>query len=156
MSIFHSQILFMPSDVIMLMPCQILIMSRSGVLSIRTRLSGQQKVKERERAKEMQALIEGTLDDYDKKNKKRTKGVEKKLRGMDFVGEGADVIIEGKERHQKKKETPWERDLRQGQYGKALDSVLERKLESVIVSERIILECHQEFRLLYRWLQASI
>lgn len=106
---------------------------QSGVLSIRTRLSGQQKAKERERVKEMQALIDGTLDDYDKKNKKRTNGVRKKLRGVDFVGEGADVIIEGNDRNQKKKETPWERDLRQGKYGKALDSVFERKLDSVTV-----------------------
>ena len=111
---------------------------QSGVLSIRTKLSGQQKVKERERAKEMQALIEGTLDDYDKKHRKRTKGVEKRLRGMDFVGEGADVIIEGNDRNSKKKEVPWERDLRQGKYGKALDSVLERKLDSVIVSWLIV------------------
>lgn len=106
---------------------------QSGVLSIRTRLSGQQKVKERERAKEMQALIEGTLDEYDKKKKKRTRGVEKKLRGMDFLGEGADVIIEGNERRKRKAETVWERDLRQGRYGQALDTVLDRKLPSVTV-----------------------
>jgi hypothetical protein len=85
-----------------------------------------------------QALIEGTLDDYDKKNKKRTKGVEKKLRGIDFVGEGAEVIIEGNDRKKKKKETPWERDLRQGRYGKALDSAFERKLDSVTVSTTLL------------------
>jgi hypothetical protein len=85
-----------------------------------------------------QALIEGTLDDYDKKNKKRTKGVEKKLRGIDFVGEGAEVIIEGNDRKRKKKETPWERDLRQGRYGKALDSAFERKLDSVTVSTPLL------------------
>ncbi len=97
----------------------------SGILSIKTRLSGQQKVKERERAKEMKALLEGTLDDYDKKNnKKRTRGVEKKLRGLDFMGEGVDVIIEGNERRKKKPETVWERDLRQGNFSRALDTVL--------------------------------
>ncbi|RDW60980.1 hypothetical protein BP6252_12363 [Coleophoma cylindrospora] len=106
---------------------------QSGILSIRTRLSGQQKVKERERAKEMQALIDGTLEEHDKKNKKRSRGVEKKLRGMDFVGEGADVIIEGNERQNRKKETPWERDLRQGLYAQALDQVLDRKLPSLTV-----------------------
>jgi hypothetical protein len=100
------------------------------VLSIRTRLSGQQKVKERERAKEMQALIDGTLDDFDKKNKKRTRGIQNKLRGMDFVGEGADVIIEGNDRTKRKKEWHWERDLRQGKYAQALDSVLEEKENS--------------------------
>lgn len=97
---------------------------QSGILSIKTRLSGQQKVKERERAKEMKALIEGTLEDYDKKNKKRTRGVEKKLRGLDFIGEGVDVVIEGNDRRKKKPETLWERDLRQGKFGRALDTVL--------------------------------
>jgi U3 small nucleolar RNA-associated protein 15 len=107
---------------------------QSGVLSIRTRLSGQQKVKERERAKEMQALIEGTLDEYDKKNNKkmRTKGVEKKLRGMDFLGEGADVIIEGNER-KRRVESVWEKDLRQGRYAQALDYVLDQKLPSITI-----------------------
>ncbi|KAH8602199.1 WD40-repeat-containing domain protein [Bisporella sp. PMI_857] len=104
----------------------------SGVLSIRTKLSGQQKVKERERVKEMQALIDGTLDEYDKKNKKRTKGVEKKLRGLDFLGEGADVIIEGNDR-KAKKSTPWEGSLRQGHYANALDLVLAQNLSSVTV-----------------------
>lgn len=98
---------------------------QSGVLSIRTRLSGQQKVKERERAREMQALIDGTLEDYDKKqNKKRPRGVEKKLRGLDFVGEGADVIIDGNIRTKHKKETVWEKNLRHGKYAEALDFIL--------------------------------
>lgn len=107
---------------------------QSGILSIRTRLSGQQKAKQREKAKEMQALIEGTLEDYDKKNnkKKRTRGVEKKLRGMDFVGEGADVIIEGNE-GKRKTESVWEKDLRQGRYAQALDHVLQQRLSAIIV-----------------------
>lgn len=97
---------------------------QSGILSIKTRLSGQQKVKERERAQEMKALIDGTLDDYDKKKRKR-KGVGKKLRGLDFVGEGADVIIEGKDKDNAAKKPPiWGRDLRQGKYSQALDAVL--------------------------------
>ncbi|PSS27487.1 hypothetical protein M430DRAFT_14759 [Amorphotheca resinae ATCC 22711] len=107
---------------------------QSGVLSIKTRLSGQQKVKERERAKEMQALLEGTLEEYDKKNKKkRTRGVEKRLRGMDFMGEGADVIIEGNKRGRGKPEAIWENDLRKGRYSQALDKVLSRGLSSVTV-----------------------
>lgn len=81
-----------------------------------------------------QALIDGTLDDFDKKNKKRTKGVEKGRRGMDFVGEGADVVIEGNDKRQRKKENVWERDLRQGKYAKSLDSVLEQRLDSITVS----------------------
>ncbi|RDL37620.1 WD40 repeat-like protein [Venustampulla echinocandica] len=105
----------------------------SGALSIRTRLSGQQKVKEREREKEMQALLAGTVEEYDKKNKKRTRGMEKKLRGMDFLGEGADVIIEGNESRKRKHEAPWERDLRQARYVQALDSVLEVNMPPITV-----------------------
>jgi U3 small nucleolar RNA-associated protein 15 len=108
---------------------------QSGVLSIRTRLSGQQKVKERERAKEMQALIAGTIEEYDKKSKKRTKGMEKRLRGMDFVGEGADVIIEGEKGGKRKPEQQWENDLRKGRYSQALDKLLDRKLPSIKVLE---------------------
>jgi U3 small nucleolar RNA-associated protein 15 len=107
---------------------------QSGILSIRTRLSGQQKIKERERAKEMQALLEGTLEEYDRKNsKKRPRGIEKKLRGMDYIGEGADVIIEGNDRAKPKKETLWERNLRQGKYSEALDLVLAEKKDSITV-----------------------
>jgi U3 small nucleolar RNA-associated protein 15 len=105
----------------------------SGILSIKTRLSGQQKVKERERAKEMQALIEGTIDKYDKQTKKRTRGMEKKFRGLDFMGEGADIIIEGNDRQKRKPETVWERDLRQGRYAQALDTVLGQTSTSVTV-----------------------
>lgn len=106
----------------------------SGVLAIRTKLSGEQKVKAREREKEMQALIAGTVDDYDKKNKKRarTRGVEAKLRGINFVGEGADVIIGGKE-PKRKPETKWEKLLRIGKYKEALDGVLETNLPPVTV-----------------------
>lgn len=101
---------------------------QSGILSIRTRLSGQQKIKEKERAKEMQALLEGTLEEYDLKNsKKRPLGIEKRLRGLDFVGEGVDVIIKGNDRRKQKREAMWERDLRQGRYAEALDSVLSQE-----------------------------
>jgi U3 small nucleolar RNA-associated protein 15 len=105
---------------------------QSGVLSIRTRLSGEQKIKEREKAIEMQALIDGTLDQYDKKNKKRPRGLDKKFRGMDYVGEGAEVIIEGNDR-KTKQESIWERDLRTGKYAAALDYVLEKGLPSITV-----------------------
>ena len=99
---------------------------QSGILSIKTRLSGQQKIKERERQKEMQALIEGRIDDHDKKiTKKRGKGWEKRLRGRDFTGEGADIIIEGNARTTQEKLKPWELSLRQGRYATALDQVLE-------------------------------
>lgn len=107
---------------------------QSGILSIKTRLSGQQKVKERERQKEMQALIDGTIDELDKKNaKKRPKGWEKRFRGRDFAGEGADIIISGKSAKRKKLKR-WEELLRKGNYGAALDQVLQEKNPSAIMT----------------------
>ncbi|KAJ5482634.1 U3 small nucleolar RNA-associated protein 15C-terminal [Penicillium sp. IBT 31633x] len=101
---------------------------QSGLLSIKTRLSGQQKIKERERRKEMAALLEGKLEEHDrevaKKKKARGSGWEKRLRGRDFIGEGAEIVIEGQDRKKRKREQPWENDLRKGRYPVALDQVL--------------------------------
>ena len=94
----------------------------SGQLSIRTRLSGDQKVKERERQKQMVALIAGKIEEYDKKQaKKRPRGLEKRLRGRDYTGEDADIIIEGNVRSKQKKVALWERELHKGRYREALD-----------------------------------
>jgi len=99
---------------------------QSGLLSIKTRLSGQQKVQQREREKEMQALMEGKIEEYDKKSakKQRTGGVQKKLRGLDYDGNGAAIIVEGNERQRRKKLPAWDRALRKVQYSKALDLAL--------------------------------
>ncbi|BDD60112.1 snoRNA-binding rRNA-processing protein [Monascus purpureus] len=101
---------------------------QSGLLSIKTRLSGQQKVRERERRKEMQALLEGKIEEHDRKVAKQKKlrgsGWEKRLRGRDFIGEGVDIVIEGQDRKRRKKEQPWEHDLRKAKYSAALDQVL--------------------------------
>ena len=98
---------------------------QSGMLSIKTRLSGQQKVKERERQKEMQALIEGKIEEHDKKAaKKRPRGWEKRLRGRDFTGEGADIIVEGNATGKRRKRSEWENLLHKGKYAEALDAVL--------------------------------
>ncbi|KAJ5970843.1 U3 small nucleolar RNA-associated protein 15 C-terminal [Penicillium vulpinum] len=102
---------------------------QSGLLSIKTRLSGQQKIKERERRKEMAALLEGKLEEHDrevakKKKKTRGSGWEKRLRGRDFIGEGVEIIIEGQDRKKRKREQPWENDLRKARYSVALDQVL--------------------------------
>ncbi|KAF2092163.1 WD40 repeat-like protein [Saccharata proteae CBS 121410] len=97
---------------------------QNGLLSLKTRLSGQAKEAARERQKEMQALLEGKIDEYDKK-RKRGKGWEKRLRGRDFTGEGADIVIEGNERGKIRNVAKWELFLRKAQYAKALDTVLE-------------------------------
>ncbi|QGA15739.1 hypothetical protein EYB26_003399 [Talaromyces marneffei] len=99
---------------------------QSGLLSIKTRLSGEQKVKERERQKEMQALMEGRIEEYDKKEAKkaRGRGLEKRTRGQDFLGEGVDIIIQGQDTKKRKKESDWESDLRHARYSEALNRVL--------------------------------
>ncbi|KAK5057899.1 hypothetical protein LTR84_011900 [Exophiala bonariae] len=104
----------------------------TGQLSIKTRLSGEQKVKEKERQKQMDALIAGKLEEYDKKQaKKRPRGIEKRLRGRDHSGEDAGIIIEGNARPKQKKKSPWELALHKGRYGEALDIAL--KLEKLTV-----------------------
>ncbi|KAL4799700.1 WD40-repeat-containing domain protein [Aspergillus venezuelensis] len=99
---------------------------QSGLLSIKTRLSGQQKARERERKKEMEALLAGKIEEHDRKQKKRQGTAwQRRWRGLDFVGEGIDIVIEGNEARRRKKEKGWEIDLRKGRYGVALDKVLE-------------------------------
>ncbi|KAF2022419.1 WD40 repeat-like protein [Aaosphaeria arxii CBS 175.79] len=99
---------------------------QSGLLSIKTRLSGEQKVKAREREKEMKALLEGRIEEYDRvKKRKRGKGWEARIRGKDFRGEGADIIIDGNARGKINELAPWGKALRTGQYARALDLVLE-------------------------------
>ncbi|KAL4925708.1 snoRNA-binding rRNA-processing protein UTP15 [Aspergillus undulatus] len=99
---------------------------QSGLLSVKTRLSGQQKARERERKKEMEALLAGKIEEHDRKMKKRQGTAQaRRWRGLDFVGEGVDIIIEGNEARRRKKEKGWEIDLRKGRYGIALDKVLE-------------------------------
>ncbi|KAI9663742.1 MAG: hypothetical protein M1821_007232 [Bathelium mastoideum] len=96
----------------------------SGIMSIRTRLSGQQKVQAREKEKEMKALIEGTADQLDKKKAKRRRKQQVLLRGKDFTGEGADIIIDGNARGNIKKGSQWEKALREGRYALALNLVI--------------------------------
>lgn len=100
----------------------------SGLLSIKTRLSGEQKAKERERQKEMDALLAGKIAEYDAKvAKKRGRGWEKRLRGTDYAGDDADLIIEANDRTKVKKLKKWEQSLHKGRYADALDLVLEGK-----------------------------
>lgn len=98
---------------------------QSGLLSIRTRLSGEQKAAAREKEKEMQALVDGNIEQYDKKKaKKLRQGDKKALRGRDFTGEGADIIIDGNARGNIRNQSKWETALRKGNYMDAVDLVL--------------------------------
>lgn len=104
---------------------------QSGLLSIRTRLSGQQKVLAREREKEMKALVEGRIEEYDKKKDKKRQGDKRRTRGNDFTGEGADIVIEGNARGKIRNQSKWETALRKGQYEQALDLVLGSQVRSI-------------------------
>jgi U3 small nucleolar RNA-associated protein 15 len=100
----------------------------SGLLSIKTRLSGEQKAKEKARQKEMDALLAGKIAEHDAKQaKKRGRGWEKRFRGRDYDGEDADIIIQGNDRGKVKKLKSWEKSLHMTRYGEALDMVLAGK-----------------------------
>ncbi|TFB04276.1 U3 small nucleolar RNA-associated protein 15 [Trichoderma ghanense] len=98
---------------------------QSGVLSIRTRMTGAEATKQREREKEMEALVAGTIDSLDAKKQKRKRRIEASKR-LDMLGEGADVVIANEGRVTRKKERPWQADLRHARYAKALDQVVDR------------------------------
>ncbi|KAI8624456.1 WD40-repeat-containing domain protein [Xylariaceae sp. FL1651] len=96
---------------------------QSGVLSLRTRLTGPDATREREREKEMQALLAGTIATHDKAKNKRKKHNAATKR-LDMVGEGADVVI-ANDLSRPKREQPWQKDLRHGRFSAALDRVLD-------------------------------
>lgn len=98
---------------------------QSGVLSIRTRLSGAEATREREREKEMAALLAGTIGSHDAKKSQRKRRANA-VAQLDMVGEGADVVIANESRGRRKKERSWQKDLRQGRYSSALDQVIDR------------------------------
>jgi U3 small nucleolar RNA-associated protein 15 len=100
---------------------------QSGVLSIKTRLTGAEASREREREKEMTALVSGTIDAHDAKKSKRKRRIDS-AKKLDLVGEGADVVIANESRASRKKERPWQNDLRHARYSRALDRVLDREL----------------------------
>ena len=100
----------------------------TGLLSLRTRLAGTEKVKAREKETKMQAMIAGEADEYERKKKKKDmrQGILARDRGKDYRGEGADIVITGNDRSResKKKMAPWQKSLKEGKYGLALDQVL--------------------------------
>ncbi|KAL0942663.1 small nucleolar ribonucleoprotein complex subunit [Colletotrichum truncatum] len=98
---------------------------QSGVLSVRTRLTGPEATRQKEREREMAALIAGTLDQHDArtKNKKRKAAAHRRLEAM---GEGqAEVIVAQDARVSRTKENAWQKALRHGRYASALDQVLD-------------------------------
>lgn len=104
---------------------------QSGLFSLKTRLSGAQKVAERNRSAELTALAEGQIEAYDAKKARQARlagkpqGIRKRLRGIDDEGTGAALVVDGRGAPRKKKMRPWDEALRAGKYAKALDLVLE-------------------------------
>lgn len=99
---------------------------QSGVLSLKTRLTGAAADKERERARAAAVTDLSQLDDAAAKSTKRkrkevlTKSLAQVDRDVDFV---IDNDLAG--RGGGKKERPWQHDLRRGRYAAALDGVLD-------------------------------
>ena len=98
----------------------------SAFLSIRTRLSGHDLARQRARDKEMNALLSGSIAAYDAKKSKR-KRITDQNRDADNLGSvAADAVIGDLVTKRRKKEPMWNKDLRSGRYGRALDHVLDR------------------------------
>ena len=96
---------------------------QSGVLSLRTRLTGPEARREQEREKEMAALVAGTIEAHDKaRGKRKRRGAA--ARRLDLVGEGADVVI-ANDLSRPRREAAWQRDLRRGRFREALDRALD-------------------------------
>lgn len=100
---------------------------QSGVLSLKTRLTGPAAEKERERTRVAAVTDLSQLDDAaaaaNATKRKRKAAVTKSLahvdRDVDFL---IDNDVAG---HPRAKERPWQRDLRHGRYAAALDGVLD-------------------------------
>lgn len=93
-----------------------------GLLSIRTRSSGKDKVKATDQDKIFDMIAAGIDPITGKGGKEKSSALKRKLKGLDYKGEGADIIIEADGKG--KKERRWEKLLRRGKYGDALDLVL--------------------------------
>lgn len=98
-----------------------------GLLSIRTRSSGKDKIKQKETDKIFDMIAAG-IDPITgaggKGKKEKSSSMKRKLKGLDYKGEGADILIDHEVRV--KKERAWEKELRKGRYADALDGGLKR------------------------------
>ncbi|KAM4065427.1 U3 small nucleolar RNA-associated protein 15 [Hirsutella rhossiliensis] len=98
---------------------------QSGVLSVRTRLTVPEAAREREREREMAALVSGTVAALDAAKSKRKRRIEA-ASCLDMVGEDTDMVVLHDARDSRKRERPWHNDLRHARYARALDRVVDR------------------------------
>ncbi|KAH6627188.1 UTP15 C terminal-domain-containing protein [Chaetomium sp. MPI-SDFR-AT-0129] len=107
---------------------------QSGVLSLRTRLSGAAAEKARDRAAVEAARDIGTaaLERLDAQKAKRKRAA-MTTKSMDLLGETVDVVIPthdtgapgASSRNRRAKLKPWQRNLQKGRYAAALDDVID-------------------------------
>ncbi|CAN8105642.1 unnamed protein product [Discula destructiva] len=96
---------------------------QSGVLSLRTRLTGAAADKERDRARVASATDLSQLDVAKSSKRKRKEII---TRSLATVDSGVDFLIDDNTTTGKRaKEQKWQRDLRHGRYAAALDGVLD-------------------------------
>ena len=98
---------------------------QSGVLSVKTRLTGAEAQREKEREQEMQALLSGTIGAHDSTRTKRKRKLDAAV-ALDAHESLADVVIANESGLSRKREKSWQRDLRHARYAAALDTVLDR------------------------------
>ncbi|RPB04113.1 WD40 repeat-like protein [Choiromyces venosus 120613-1] len=95
----------------------------NGLLSVRTRSSGREKEKAKEKERVLDMIAAG-IDPITGTGgpKSKTSAQRRRTKGMDYKGEGADIVVQ--QNTQKKKERAWEQHLRRGNYDDALDFAL--------------------------------
>lgn len=98
---------------------------QSGVLSLKTRLTGAAAEKARDRARTAAITDLSQLDDLAKASKRKRK--EMITRSLAQVDAGVDFLIDHDRSSSKRasKEQKWQSDLRHGRYAAALDGVLD-------------------------------
>ena len=110
----------------------------SGILSIRTRLPGEVKAKQKTRDAEMAALAAGTIDEHDRKQSKKrklTQGMRARFRGVDYDGYGAQLVVEDNPPRSNKKKLPlWDHLMRKLEYTAALEEALQLRDGAVVLT----------------------
>lgn len=95
---------------------------QSGVLSLKTRLTGSAAEKERERARATTVTDLSQLGVGESSKRKRKEIL---TRSLATIARDVDFLIDDNSTGRRAKESPWQTDLRHGRYAAALDGVLD-------------------------------